>query len=132
MYAAVVNSFHAVPTYQQFPTPVPLTDNEVHYTSIGELPMIPGIDGVGRTLDGTLRYFVLPDTPIGAMADQTVIDIRRSVVLPKGSDPVRLAAAMNPAMSSWVALRRRITFQSGQSVLVLCATGSAEYEDTLA
>jgi NADPH:quinone reductase-like Zn-dependent oxidoreductase len=32
---------------------------------------------------------------------------------------------MNPAMSSWVALRRRISFQPGQSVLVLGATGSA-------
>jgi len=32
---------------------------------------------------------------------------------------------MNPAMSSWVALRRRITFQPGQSVLILGATGNA-------
>jgi Zn-dependent alcohol dehydrogenase len=32
---------------------------------------------------------------------------------------------MNPAMSSWVALRRRIDFRRGQSVLVLGATGNA-------
>ena len=32
---------------------------------------------------------------------------------------------MNPAMSSWVALRRRVPMQSGQSVLVLGATGNA-------
>jgi NADPH:quinone reductase-like Zn-dependent oxidoreductase len=32
---------------------------------------------------------------------------------------------MNPAMSSWVALRRRTNFQAGQSVLVLGATGNA-------
>ena len=32
---------------------------------------------------------------------------------------------MNPAMSSWVALRQRITFEAGQSVLVLAATGNA-------
>jgi NADPH:quinone reductase-like Zn-dependent oxidoreductase len=32
---------------------------------------------------------------------------------------------MNPAMSSWVARRRRIDFQAGQSVLVLGATGNA-------
>jgi len=36
-----------------------------------------------------------------------------------------VAAAMNPAMSSWVALRRRIDFQAGQTVLVLGATGSS-------
>jgi NADPH:quinone reductase-like Zn-dependent oxidoreductase len=32
---------------------------------------------------------------------------------------------MNPAMSSWVALRRRVPFQAGQNVLVLGATGNA-------
>ena len=50
---------------------------------------------------------------------------RRSVVLPEGSDPVAVAAAMNPAMSAWMALRRRIRFERGQRVLVLGATGSA-------
>ena len=32
---------------------------------------------------------------------------------------------MNPAMSSWVALRRRIDLRRGQGVLVLGATGNA-------
>jgi NADPH:quinone reductase-like Zn-dependent oxidoreductase len=32
---------------------------------------------------------------------------------------------MNPAMSSWVALRRRVPIEPGQSVLVLGATGNA-------
>jgi NADPH:quinone reductase-like Zn-dependent oxidoreductase len=36
-----------------------------------------------------------------------------------------MAAAMNPAMSSWVALRKRIDFGRRQRVLVLGATGSA-------
>jgi NADPH:quinone reductase-like Zn-dependent oxidoreductase len=72
-----------------------------------------------------LRYFILPDTTMGAMAEQTVVDVRRSVVLPESSDPVAVAAAMNPAMSSWVALRQRIKFEAGQSVLVLAATGNA-------
>ena len=62
---------------------------------------------------------------MGAMAEQTIIDLRRSVALPAGADPVAIAAAMNPAMSSWVALRRRISFEPGQSVLVLGATGNA-------
>jgi NADPH:quinone reductase-like Zn-dependent oxidoreductase len=80
---------------------------------------------VGQREDGSLVYFVLPDTIYGAMAEQTVIDLRRSVPLPAGADPIALAAAMNPGMSSWVALRRRIDFQRGQSVLILGATGSA-------
>jgi NADPH:quinone reductase-like Zn-dependent oxidoreductase len=32
---------------------------------------------------------------------------------------------MNPAMSSWVALHRRVTLEPGQSVLILGATGNA-------
>jgi NADPH:quinone reductase-like Zn-dependent oxidoreductase len=88
-------------------------------------PRVPGIDGVGRAPDGTLRYFILPETTMGAMAEQTVVDLRRSVALPSDSDPVLIAAAMNPAMSSWIALRRRITFRPGQRVLILGATGNA-------
>lgn len=38
---------------------------------------------------------------------------------------VKIAAAMNPAMSAWVALRRRVPIEAGQSVLVLGATGNA-------
>ena len=145
MHAAVVTSFDAPPAYQDFPTPTPHGSNEVlvdvvasglhrrvrsqadgsHYTSTGELPLVPGVDGVARMSDGTLRYFALGDTTSGAMAEQTVIDLRQSFPLPDGTDPVLVAAAMNPAMSSWVALRRRIDFQAGQTVLVLGATGSS-------
>lgn len=80
--------------------------------------------GVGRGEDGLL-YFVLPDTSMGALAEQTLIDPRRSVMLPGDIDPVVIAAAMNPSMSSWVALRRRIAFTPGSRVLIMGATGSA-------
>jgi NADPH:quinone reductase-like Zn-dependent oxidoreductase len=145
MYAAVVSAFDHPPKYVEFPVPVPRGEDEIlidvlasglhprvrsqasgsHYTSTDELPLVPGIDGVGRTAAGELRYFLLPDTSMGAMAQQTVVDLRRSVVLPAATDPVLVAAAMNPAMSSWVALRQRIDFEPGQTVLVLGATGSA-------
>ena len=49
--------------------------NGSHYTGAGELPLVPGIDGVGRAPDRTLRYFILPDTTLGAMAEQTVVDL---------------------------------------------------------
>jgi NADPH:quinone reductase-like Zn-dependent oxidoreductase len=145
MKAAVVSSFGTAPRYEEFPAPLPAGDDDMvidviaaglhprvrsqadgsHYTSTDELPLVPGIDGVGRGADGVLRYFILPDTTMGAMAEQTVIDIRRSIVLPEDSDPIAVAAAMNPAMSSWVALRQRVPFQAGQNVLVLGATGHA-------
>jgi NADPH:quinone reductase-like Zn-dependent oxidoreductase len=47
------------------------------------------------------------------------------VVLPAGTDPVAVAAAINPAMSSWLALRYRTDFRAGQDVLIHGATGSA-------
>jgi NADPH:quinone reductase-like Zn-dependent oxidoreductase len=47
------------------------------------------------------------------------------VELPDGVDVAKVAAAMNPAMSSWVALRRRVPLKPGQGVLVLGATGNA-------
>lgn len=145
MKAAVVTAFDTAPEYTDFPVPQPAGPQDMlvevlaaglhprvrsqadgtHYTSTDALPLVPGIDGVGRGSDGTLRYFVLGDTTAGSMAEQTVIDTRRSVVLPEDTDPVTLAAAMNPAMSAWLALRRRISFQAGQRVLVLGATGSA-------
>lgn len=144
MHAAVVTDFARPPAYREFPEPHPATDSDIvvdviaaglhplvrsraagtHYTSTGELPLVPGIDGVGRAPDGTLRYFVVA-TALGAMAQQTVVDLRRSIVLPDEADPVAIAAAMNPAMSSWVALRRRVSLQPGQTVVVLGATGSA-------
>jgi NADPH:quinone reductase-like Zn-dependent oxidoreductase len=145
MKAAVVYSFGTAPRYQDFPAPAPTGEHDMlidviaaglhprvrsqadgsHYTSTGELPLIPGIDGVGRGPDGLLRYFVLLDSTNGAMAEQTVIDTRRSIILPAGSDAIGVAAAMNPAMSSWVALRQRVPFRAGQNVLVLGATGNA-------
>jgi NADPH:quinone reductase-like Zn-dependent oxidoreductase len=144
MNAAVVTQFGEPPRYQPFDLPAP-SDGEVlaeilaaglhprvrsgaagkHYTSSGTLPMIPGIDGVGRLPDGKLVYFASDNDVLGTMADKALIDPRRSVELPAGADIARVAAAMNPAMSSWVALRRRVTLQPGQSVLILGATGNA-------
>jgi NADPH:quinone reductase-like Zn-dependent oxidoreductase len=45
--------------------------------------------------------------------------------LPDDVDAMAIAAAMNPGMSSWMALRKRISFKAGEKVLVLGATGSA-------
>ncbi len=145
MHAAVVHSFAQPPRYETVPTPEPAGEHEVlvdvlacglhprvrsaadgsHYTSTATLPLIPGIDGVGRARSGELLYFVLPDTPHGAMAEQAVVDRRRSAPLAEDVDPATIAAGMNPAMSSWLALRKRIDFAPGASVLVLGATGNA-------
>ncbi|HXW35639.1 MAG TPA: hypothetical protein VEJ87_13755 [Acidimicrobiales bacterium] len=130
MKAAVVNDFSQPPRYQDFPDPVASGSDEVvvevlaaglhprvrsqasgsHYTSSGELPLIPGVDAVVRDPEGKFRYTILDDTTLGTMTDKTVMQIDRSILLPDKVDPVVVAAAMNPGMSSWVALRRRVDF----------------------
>ena len=55
-----------------------------HYTSTGTLPMIPGIDGVGRPPDGRRVYFVVAGgDALGSMAERAVVDLRRVVALPE-------------------------------------------------
>jgi NADPH:quinone reductase-like Zn-dependent oxidoreductase len=145
MNAAVISTFGDPPRYQHFPVPEPHNEEEflvdvlavglhprtrtdaagAHYTSTGTLPMIPGIDAVGQRADGTKIYFVSGDDVIGTMADNAVVEVGRYIELPDDVDIVKVAAAMNPAMSAWVALRRRVPLEPGQSVLVLGATGNA-------
>ncbi|MGH3968540.1 MAG: quinone oxidoreductase family protein [Mycobacterium sp.] len=145
MKAAVVSAFDQPPRYEDYPDPVAADSGEIvvdvvatalhplvrsrangsHYTSTGALPQVPGIDAVVRDGKGKLHYALLDDTILGTMAERTVIEKDRSVALPKDADPVVVAAAMNPAMSSWVALRHRINFKRGSCVLILGATGNA-------
>jgi len=96
-----------------------------HYTSKGVFPLVPGLDGVGRLRDGQRVYFLAADEALGTMAEQTVADPRLALPLPDGVRSSVVAAAMIPAISSWVALAKRATLQPGQSVLVLGATGAA-------
>jgi NADPH:quinone reductase-like Zn-dependent oxidoreductase len=144
VHAAVVTRFDTAPTWTAFPDPEPTGDEVVvdvvaaglhprvrsqadgsHYTSEGALPLVPGVDGVGRFPDGSLRYFAVQSDTRGSMAERVAVDPRASVLLPDGADPVAIAAGANPVMSSWVALRRRITFPDGARVLVLGATGAS-------
>ena len=145
MNAAVVTSFDRPPRYGPVEVPRPSASHEIlvdvlavglhprtrsgaagaHYTSTHALPMIPGIDAVGRRSDGKRIYFVADDDVGGTMSDKAVADARRSVELPDDVNVISVAAAMNPAMSAWVALRRRVPIASGQSVLILGATGNA-------
>lgn len=144
MHAAVVTTFGEAPIWQESDEPTAGPDEVVvdvvaaglhprvrsqaagsHYTSEGALPLIPGVDGVARFPDGTLRYFATTSDTRGSMAERTAADPRASVVLPDDADPIAVAAGANPVMSSWVALRRRITFAPGSRVLVLGATGAS-------
>jgi NADPH:quinone reductase-like Zn-dependent oxidoreductase len=143
MKAAVVRAFDHAPRYETFTLPthgegvvvevlaaalsprVRSGASGQHYTSSGVLPLVPGLDGVGRLPDGRRVYFLAADDTIGTMAEQTLADSRLAVPLPDEVSASEIAAAMIPAISSWVALTKRANLRRGQSVLVLGATGAA-------
>jgi NADPH2:quinone reductase len=144
MKAAVVQSFAAPPRYTDFDDPVPSADETLvtvtaaglhpivkslasgsHYGSTGNLPFIPGVDGVGRLDDGSRVYFGSSRSPYGTFAEQCVTARNRSLPIPAAIDDVTAAAMMNPGMSAWAALAERVKFTAGESVLILGATGSA-------
>jgi NADPH:quinone reductase-like Zn-dependent oxidoreductase len=144
MNAAVVSSFQSPPRYVSFTVPV-AGDGEVlitvsavglhqivkslasgaHYMSAELLPFIAGIDGTGRLEDGTRVYFGMSRPPFGTLAEHCVTTRSMCLDLPTAVDDVTVAAMMNPGMSSWAALLGRAQFVSGESILILGATGMA-------
>ncbi len=144
MNAAVVHAFDAPPRYTFFAEPVPAEGEMVvsvtaaglhpivkglasgtHYGSTGELPFIAGIDGVGRRQDGTRVYFGSARSPFGTFSERGLASVRMCLPVPGELDDVTAAGIANPAMSSWVALTVRAQFVTGESVLILGATGVA-------
>src|SRR5277367_405541 len=143
MNAAVVYDFKNPPRYTDFADPVPaegeklvqvtaaglhpivkVLANGTHYGSTGELPFIPGVDGVGRLEDGKRVYFGIARSPYGTFSERALA-AGWMVELPEALDDVTAAGIANPGMSSWVALMGRAKFAAGESVLVLGATGVA-------
>jgi len=94
-----------------------------HYSSVGALPLIPGIDGTGTLEDGTRVYFILPEAPYGGMAEYCVVKAAHCIALPAKLNDVTAAAIANPGMSSWAALVERAKLVRGETVLVNGATG---------
>ena len=144
MNAAVVQAFDAPPRYATFADPVPQPGealvkitaaglhpivkalaNGTHYGSTGELPFIPGVDGVGKLEDGTRVFFGMARSPFGTFAEQGLAANWMRLPLPDGLDDAVAAGIANPAMSSWAALTARAKFVAGESLLILGATGVA-------
>ncbi len=144
MKAALVASFKEDPQYKNFAEPKP-TDTQVlinvkaasvnqlvkakaagtHYSSHVQPPIIPGVDGVGQLDNGQMVYFMATDPVYGTLAEQTLTDSRAMIPVPEYADPAVVAASVNPAMSSWMAVKERVGDIQGKTVLVLGATGHA-------
>ena len=144
MNAAVVNIPGLAPKFQTFNDPI-AQEGEVslrvlaaglhpivkaraagsHYSSSAAGPAIPGIDGVGVTPDGRRVYFVFVRAPWGTMAERAVAPSATCIPIPDGLDDATAAAIANPGMSAWVTLKHRAALASGETVLIMGATGVA-------
>jgi NADPH:quinone reductase-like Zn-dependent oxidoreductase len=142
--AAIITEPGKTPVYGDFREPVAAPGEELitvsasalsqftkgrasgsHYSSDAALPAVAGADGVGRTADGRRVYFVMPEAPFGALADETLVRSRQCVAVPDGVDDATAAAIANPGMSSWAALAERAHLKPGETVLINGATGVA-------
>ena len=120
MNAAVVHSYDQPPRYETFPDPVPSADEVLidvtaaglhpivkslakgaHYGSTGQLPLIPGVDGVRQR----------PPTEPASCSAHRILRTEPSPsarfrgapcarLCPANLDDVIVAAMINPAMSS--------------------------------
>jgi NADPH:quinone reductase-like Zn-dependent oxidoreductase len=145
MRAAIVKAAGATPVYGEFREPVAEAGEVLvrveasalshvtkarasgkHYSSTAGMPLVPGIDGVGRRVDSGQRvFFVLPRASFGGMAERVPVAATHCVLVPDALDSVTAAAIGNPGMSSWAALKERARLVAGETVLVNGATGVA-------
>lgn len=144
MHAAVVNDLKKPPVFQEFSDPelrvgevlidvkaaglhpvVRAIAQGAHYSDGGEVPFIPGVDGVGVRADGTRVYFGGARRPWGTMAEHCAVSPTMTVLLPDALDTVQAAALANPGMSAWLSLKARAQLAAGETVLIMGATGVA-------
>ena len=137
MQAAVVNVLGKPPRYQPFPEPEPHPDEVLiqvraaglhpivkalasgtHYAGTGEVPMVPGVDGLGTLPDGSRVYFAFARKPWGTMSQRTVAPRNRCVPVPDGLEDALAAALPNPGMSAWLSLKERAGLVPGETVLI--------------
>ncbi|HCB0566760.1 TPA: zinc-binding alcohol dehydrogenase family protein [Klebsiella quasipneumoniae subsp. similipneumoniae] len=94
-----------------------------HYSFDGNLPFVPGIDGVGTTSQGQRVYFAFPTAPFGSMAQRAPVALQNCLPLPDELDDIPAAAMANPGMSAWASLVTRAQLQAGETVLINGSAG---------
>jgi NADPH:quinone reductase-like Zn-dependent oxidoreductase len=68
-----------------------------HYSFDGNLPFVPGIDGVGTTPQGQRVYFAFPTAPFGSMAQRAPVALQNCLPLPDALDDIRRRRWPTPA-----------------------------------
>lgn len=142
MKAAVIYKKGELPKYAEFPEPIASNENEVlvsvkavaitnldkgiasgdHYSSEKEIQngFIVGSDAVGVLENGTRVY---ARGISGTIAEKSLVEKNRMVVLPDGIDDATAATMPNAVAGSAMALLFRAGIKSGDTVLINGATG---------
>jgi len=146
--AAVLRSAEGQPEYADFAEPVVGEGQELvelvaaglhqivrsrahgrHYSSTAnQYPLIPGVDAVARTADGTLVYTGYVAPPYGTMAERMAVPNSIRNALPAGTEQraAQVAGGMNPGMSSWMPLKSRLAeIDELGTVAIVGATGAS-------
>jgi NADPH:quinone reductase-like Zn-dependent oxidoreductase len=88
------------------------------------VPSVVGLEGVGSLADGSRVYFSPSISPYGSWAERTLVDPAKTFPVPDGlSDDLAVAMGI-PALAAWLSLEHHAHVTSGDSVLVLGATGT--------
>ncbi len=97
-----------------------------HYSFDGNLPFVPGIDGVGSHTSGPAR---LPSPSPPPLRQYGAAGAGRPAELSAAAGCALMMLAprqmANPGMSAWASLVTRAQIQAGETVLINGATGSA-------
>ncbi|KAF2436711.1 hypothetical protein EJ08DRAFT_654898 [Tothia fuscella] len=143
MYGVLVTNWSKAPIYVELDNPsipdpgtvqIKVTATGLHsvvrsrasgkHFSSGDLPHVPGVDGVGKTSDGQSVYFSTFNTG-GSYCD--VVNVPRQAIspLPAGVDEIQVAAYTNPGLSSWMALKTRTNNLPPNFTVLIMGTTSA-------
>ncbi|KAI1497950.1 hypothetical protein F5X99DRAFT_344772 [Biscogniauxia marginata] len=146
MHAVQVQAWSEGPRYVNVADPPEPTENQIqlrvlaaglhqvvrsraegtHY-SAKELPHRLGIDCVGKDVATGKLYFCLNIAPgFGTFAEYVTVDKSAVYPLPDGVDAAALAASVNPAMSSWMAITQRtVNLPPNYTALIVGATSAS-------
>ena len=140
MKAAVLHKLGSTPVYEDFDEPEVKDDQQIlitvtaasvknidktraggsHYASHTELPVVVGIDGVGKLENGTRVY---ASGITGMLAEKALADKNKCIQIPENIDDATAAALPNAVLGSALALRYRALLQPKDTVIVNGATG---------
>jgi NADPH:quinone reductase-like Zn-dependent oxidoreductase len=143
MKAAILHSADSVPAYGDFDEPPADQGSQLvdlvaagihhvtrsvaagrHYGSAAAYPLIPGLNAVARTADGSLVFTASAPPPYGTFAERIASPNTMRFPLPDGASSEAVAAGVNPGMASWLPLQARLAESAKlATVLILGVTG---------